>query len=366
MMKKIFYLSLMLVLSLACAKTETVSSNAKSKRHFDAWVQVAWPKAYADGLKGWGYYQSPDDEVPGPGNPVADSAWVYLRYTSRDMNGTVVATTEEKVHRQLGSYVKSAYYGPIVWNKSDPAAVCAGARSFLSDMRIGGRRRAIIPGWLNAYTDHASGEDYFNATEGAGAALVFDVEIIGATNDMTRWGVDSLVRYVSAHPSCLYAKSAAGVPAEEAVFVRSAEDSKDTTDLGWWYQRLKMPDQEKTLPNDTTVYLDYVGRRLDGQVFDTSIKDTARKYDIYSSSSTYSPMKIKLAEQYFDIKMLSATDGSENSLIRGFTYTVKHMRPGEWGVTLFHQGMGYAASAQSAIPAYSPLMFEMRLVEAPK
>lgn len=356
----------MLLVSLSCAKTESVSSNAKNKRHFDAWVQTAWEEAYNNGVKGWGYYLMPSREVPGTGNPVADSAWVCVRYTARDMNGKVVVSTEESIHRQLGSYVKSAYYGPSVLNKANPSVVNAGMRNFMADMRIGGKRQAIIPPWLNVYTDLASGEDYFNSTEGAGAALVYDVEIVDATNDMTRWGVDSLVRYVSHHPSCPYAKSNPDVPAAEAVFVRCAETSKDTTDRGFWYQRIKMSDREKSLPIDTTVYLNYAGRRLDGQVFDTNIKDTARKYGIYSSSSTYAPMKIKLAENYFDIKMVSATDGSEGSLIRGFTYAVKHMKPGEWGIALFHQGMGYGAPAQSRIPAYSPLMFEMRLVEAPK
>ncbi len=364
-MKRIFFLTMILLLSLSCAKTETVSSNAKSKRHFDAWLQTYCKEAWDNGAKGFGYYLTPSKELAGAGDPVADSAWVYVRYTSSDMNGNITGSTEESVNRQLGTYVKSKYYGPTVLQKSDPNAVNAGMRSFLSDMRIGGKRQAIIPGWLNVLKNLATAEEYFNSTDGAGAALVYDLEILDATNNMTRWGVDSLVRYVSRHPSCPHAKSDVDVPAEEAKFVRCSEESKDTTDWGYWYQRLRMSDEEKKLPNDTTVYLDYIGRRLDGQVFDTNIKDTARKYDIYSSSATYAPMQIKLAEYYYDIKSISASDGSANSLIRGFSYTIKHMQPGEWGVALFHQGMGYAASAQTSIPAYSPLMFEMRLVEKP-
>ena len=365
-MKKFIYLSLLLFVSLSCAKTETVSSNVKAKRYFDAWLQVTCPAAYDNGEKGWGWYLNPDKEVVGTREPVADSSWVQVRYTSRTQAGIVAESTEEPVHRQIGDYSLTYYYGPVVWNKGDASALPAGLRDMLKDMRIGGKRQVYIPGWLYSMVDYSSGQDYFNDTSNGGISTVYDIEVLDATNNITRWGVDSLVRYVNRHPSCPYAKSKTDVPVDKARFVRCAETSKDTTQWGFWFQRLKEPDKVKALPKDTTVYVDYVARRLDGMVFDTSIRDTARKYEFESSSTTYSPMKLKLAENFFDIKMVSTSDGSESSLIQGFTYAVKHMQPGEWGVALFHQGMGYSQSSQVQIPAYCPLMFELRLVAAPK
>ncbi|MCR4565078.1 MAG: FKBP-type peptidyl-prolyl cis-trans isomerase [Bacteroidales bacterium] len=365
-MKRLIYLSLLLFVSLSCAKTETVSSNLKAKRYFDAWLQMTCPAAYVNGEKGWGWYLNPDKEVAGTGEPVADSAWVQVRFTARNMGGTIVESSEESAHRQVGDYFLTYYYGPVIWNKGEASALPAGLRDMLKDMRLRGKRQVFIPGWLNSTADYSSAKDYFNDTENAGIAAVYDVEIVDATNNITRWGVDSLVRYVNRHPSCPYAKSKTDVPVDRARFVRCAETSKDTTQWGFWFQRLKEPEKVKALPNDTTVYVDYVARRLDGIVFDTNIKDTARKYDFYSSSATYSPMKLKLAEKFFDIKMVSTSDGSESSLIQGFTYAVKHMQPGEWGVALFHQGMAYAQSSQAEIPAYCPLMFELRLVDAPQ
>lgn len=364
-MKRVIYFSLLLLLSLSCAKTETVSSNVKAKRFFDAWLQMNYPAAYEKGPQGWGWYYNPDKEVPGTGKPVADSAWVQVRFTSYNIGGVIVASSEERPHRQIGDYETYNYYGPVVWNKGDATALPAGLRDLLPDMKVGGKRQAFIPGWLNSLVDYASGTYYFSDVENAGSHLVYEIEIVDVTNNMTRWGVDSLVRYVGHNPACPHAKSNADVPAELARFVRCPEESKDTTNLGFWYQRLKEPDKVKSWPTDTTVYLDYVGRRLDGTVFDTSIKDTARKYDLYSSSATYSPMKMKIAAVYFDSKMISTSDGSESSLINGFSYAVKKMHPGEWGVALFHQGMGYAQSSQASIPSYSPLMFELRLVDAP-
>ena len=367
-MKRIICYSLLLILVLACAKTETVSSNVKAKRVFDAWLQMTYPDAYNNGPQGWGWYYNPHPakEVPGTGKPVADSAWVQVRFTAWNMGGMIVESSEERPHRQIGDYVSYNYYGPVVWHKADAAALPAGLRNLLLDMNIGGKRQAFVPGWLNSTSNYSSAQEYFNDSENAGSALMYDIEIVDATNDITRWGVDSLVRYVGHHPVCPYAKSNGDVPAGKARFVRCPESSKDTTNLGFWYQCLKEPDKVKSWPADTIVYVDYVGRRLDGTVFDTSIRDTAGKYDLYSSSATYSPMKMRIASVFYDSKMISTSDGSESSPINGFTYAVKQMKPGEWGVTLFHQGMGYAQSSQATIPAYSPLLFELRLVDAPQ
>lgn len=365
-MKRIIYFSLLLLLSLSCAKTETVSSNVKSKRFFEAWLQMADSDAYNNGPQGWGWYYNPKKEVPGTGNPVADSAWVQVRFTAWNVGGVIIESTEERRHHQIGDYASYYYYGPVVWHKADAAALPAGLRNLLQDMKIGGKRVAYVPSWLNSMVDYSSAKDYFNDTENAGSTLKYELEILDATNDMTRWGVDSLVHYVGHNPTCPYAKSNGDVPAEKARFVRCPETSKDTTNLGFWYQRLKEPDKVKAWPADTIIYVDYVARRLDGTVFDTTVKDTARKYDLYSSSATYSPMKMKVASVFYDSKMISTSDSSESSLINGFTYAVKQMNPGEWGVALFHQGMAYAQSVQLTIPAYSPLMFELRMVDAPQ
>ena len=157
--------------------------------------------------------------------------------------------------------------------------------------------------------------------------------------------------------------SLAFCPADTVILerLRAFAGRTDTFRFGEMTVRVLHPAEGEA---DTIVYVDYVGRRPDGTVFDTSIRDTARKYDLYSSSATYSPMKMKVAAVFYDSKMI-ASDGSESSLINGFTYAVKKMQPGEWGVALFHQEMGYAQSSQAKIPAYSPLLFELRLVMRP-
>ena len=116
------------------------------------------------------------------------------------------------------------------------------------------------------------------------------------------------------------------------------------------------------MPHDTTVYINYTGRRMDGQVFDTTVADTAKFYRIYNASKTYEPVSITWAEDAADIKM----GGSSTSLISGFKLGLQAMHAGESASFLFGFGLGYGTSASgSLVPAYSPLRFDIEMVPKP-
>ena len=101
-----------------------------------------------------------------------------------------------------------------------------------------------------------------------------------------------------------------GVDSLERYTARVMNDV-DSTFYGYYYQQLKAPTDTTTLPRDTTFYINYIGRLLNGQVFDTTVEDTAKFYGIYSSSKTYEPKKVKLSENYKDITLggSSTSDG---------------------------------------------------------
>ena len=371
-MRKTFYIFVALAALAACSKTETVSDNQKAQRYFEGWMSANYPDALAQGAwfqgrkDSYGCYADPGSEVEGTGEAVGSKPYVFVRFTSRSLTGEIITTTEPDTLRKIRKFDSNVHCGPVVWNRNED--FYAGVRSALASMKQGGKRRVIVPSWLMSSAWYDTGAEYFNAKDGTADARIYDIEVLYAVSEsgFKQWTVDSLTKYVEAHPEYLFAKSAADVPAEKARFVRAPESSKDTTALGWWYQRLSQPSKEKAIPSDSTVYVNYVGRLIDGTVFDTNIRDTARKYGLYSSSSsssTYSPMKVQMAKEYYDIKYISSSDGSENSLINGFTYTLKHMHPGENGVALFYQGLGYSYSRRTRIPAYSPLIFEFYLVK---
>ena len=114
---------------------------------------------------------------------------------------------------------------------------------------------------------------------------------------------------------------------------------------------------------DTTIYINYTGRLLNGRVFDTTVADTAKMYGIYSSSKTYSPISVQYNhDDYTGITITS----NKTSVIDGFSYMLWRMGPFEEGTGIFLSKLGYASSGSgSAIPAYSPLRFDIEVVEKP-
>ena len=102
---------------------------------------------------------------------------------------------------------------------------------------------------------------------------------------------------------------------------------------------------------------------LDGHVFDTNVKDSAKFYGIYSASRTYAPSSVTWFGsdgKYSDIKL------GGSSVIDGFAYALSKMHPHEKGTAVFYSGIGYGSSGSgSTIPAYAPLRFDIEIVDKP-
>ena len=107
----------------------------------------------------------------------------------------------------------------------------------------------------------------------------------------------------------------------------------------------------------------YIGRRIsDGQVFDTTIADTAKFYHIYNPSRTYKPVSVTMAEKAEDVKL------SGSSVVSGFAYGLKAMHPEEKASFVFGYNLGYGSSGGSdtaMVPPYAALRFDVEMVPEP-
>jgi FKBP-type peptidyl-prolyl cis-trans isomerase FklB len=133
---------------------------------------------------------------------------------------------------------------------------------------------------------------------------------------------------------------------------------------GCYYQSLSPAiDTSIHFPIDTTIYINYTCKLLNGLVFDTSIEKVAKDNGLYSASRTYGPVQIHWNEDYKEITM--GEDGS--SVIGGFALTLAQMHPMEKGVGVFTSDYGYSYSGSGAsIPPYAPLVFEIEIVAKPE
>jgi FKBP-type peptidyl-prolyl cis-trans isomerase len=356
MKKTILYLSLAALVLAGCAKDPKKGVNDANKRYIEAWIQVNHPDAVRTGL---GAYILEDTPGTGPSVSSADSyPYVRVNYTIRTLDGTVQTTTEEALSKRLGTYTanksKNPYYGPMVWNRSNDNLV-AGLEETVSTMSVGGHRTVVLPGWLmgvdantNMSLRYKTAEEYLEKVQG-GTPVIYELTLTDAFSDVMKWQIDSVGRYLAGQ---FPGKSVA-----------------DSTKKGFYYIRTGAPSSEVKFKNDTTIYINYIGRRLDGQVFDTSIADTAKYYGIYSASRTYGACKIgwySSDQDYTNITMTLPGASSSSSVINGFSLGLDQMHPHEKGTAVFISNWGYGVNGSGvSIPGYSPLRFDFEIVDKP-
>lgn len=320
-----------------CAKSEKTSVYAAEQRYLEAWVAKNHPAAEKTELGTWIL-----SDTPGTGEAYDGQSYVMVEYTVRSVDGTVNATSDKKMAQQIGTYDKSYYYGSVVWETSSNS-LPVGVADVLEGMKIGGEKTSLVPAWLMSYKRYKNVNKYLSTKTDNSSAL-YTVKLVGMTNDILKSQIDSMEIYADKYL-----------------------DGVDSTSYGFYYKQLTVPTDTNAFSSDTTIYINYIGRLLNGQVFDTTIEDTAKFYNIYNSSTTYTPAKITWADTPSEITLTaggssSSSDGS--TVIAGFYTTLWKMRKYEKAVGMFFSPYGYGSSGSgSQIPAYAPLVFEIEIVD---
>lgn len=334
MMKKISILLLAAAVAFCgCARTASVNKNDAEKRYIEAFIQTYYPNAQKTAL---GSYVL--SSVPGTGaaaGTAESSPFVRVRYDVYDLEGNVAATTERAMAQRIGAFKENNFYGPVTWYRKENS-LYVGLDELIATMKEGGKINALIPGWLITYDQYKTAAEYEEKSSGTTAR--YELTLVERISDIKTWEIDSIGRYIRRN-----------FPTKSVT---------DSLELGMYYFTTKEPTDPTKYQPDSTFYINYIGRLLDGTVFDTNIKDTAKLYGLYNEKGTYTPKKIKMATELTDIKM------DENSMINGFSRALKEMGRFEAGTAIFNSTWGYGTSGSgSAIPAYSPLRFDIEIVK---
>lgn len=344
MRKSIFTIAVAAMVLAGCAKPAESTKNDAAKKYFESWIKINHPNAPQTDL---GSYILSND--PGTGKAAGtadDNLFVRLNYTMRGLDGKISATSFPKTAQQIGTYKETDYFGPEIFIRS-LGSISVGFDELLGKMNEGGRIEAAVPGWLSGTKVYANKEDYLkNVT---GNDVIYTIELVDVISDIQKWEVDSLVRYMQAN-----------YPEVNPADTVSAE-TYNGKKYGFYYVQLQPTDcPDSTYKADTKVYLNYTGRLLNGQVFDTTVEKTAKDAGIYDAGRTYQPTYVTWADEYDKLSFGS----SSSDLIDGFKYAMFQMKPHEKGVAIFYSAYGYKETGSgSKIPAYSPLIFEFELVD---
>ena len=347
-MKKIFISALYIAVAIAvlgCAKEAKVGPNDANKRFLDAWLKLNHPEVEPTGL---GIYVLEDTE--GTGKEVKKGGYAIVDFISTDLEGNIASYTDKQTAKQLGTYDTTKFYGAKVWTTTEET-IQAGLSEALTGMKVGGSKKVIIPSWLMTYKLYDSAEDYLNpptkkkdeeASSTGYDNTIYDLKVRDYVDNIYDWELAGIGDYLASEPEL-------------------GLNVTDSLQFGFYYKQLQAPTDTTSFPKDTTIYINYTGKLLNGLVFDTTDEKTAKDNVLYSSAKSYAPVAVTWAEEYSEIKMGGST------IIGGFGLTLWQMRSFEKGVGIFYSPLGYSYSGSGAsIPGYAPLIFEIEIVEKPE
>lgn len=101
-----------------------------------------------------------------------------------------------------------------------------------------------------------------------------------------------------------------------------------------------------------TLFVNYTGKLLNNNIFDTSIESIARDNNIFNSNRTYEPLGLLFGF---------------GQVILGFEFALSVMEEGDKATTIFPSLYGYGSDDTNPdIPKNSPLIFELELVRIGK
>jgi len=328
-----------------CAKEKDLTEREVQERILDAYIQANCPTAQilTSGLTILNLEQGSGSIAPGTNDGI------YIHYNTYSLDGTSQSTTDSIKARMLGTYDPGIYYGPSLFILN--SSCTEGMRELLGKLHKGGSVTAIIPPWLTA--SKSSAGSYSTAGQQSTVNMIYEIKAGTVINDVNKFQIDSLESYSR----------------------RYFSPRIDSTAYGWYFRNFTHPSgipAADTVKAETSVGVWYVGRLLDGYVFDTNIRDTAKKYRIYDSTNDYSPLSVTMGETYKDMTTYGSSSSSNNqstgsngkqSLILGFVRAIKSMTYADNGVTFFMSGLGYGADGNmtsgKGVPEYAMLRFDI-------
>ena len=306
----------------SCAEDKSDSDRSIQDRILEAYVNTADFKAKYPNAEFWESGIVMLEYTQGTGDVLDSREAGYVEYTTQSLSGEYLNTTDEKLADTLGLFAHTNYYGPVLFEMGYKTTFI-GIEEVLEGMKVGGKAKFILPPWLTVTDNEPEwGNKY---------STIYSVELTDVITNILEWEEDTMIAYANIHYPGL-----------------------DTLSSNFYYKKLN--DIAKDTIKEGSVNVYYVGRLLDGWVFDTNIADTAKKYGIYDASNSYEPLEVTYNK---DLDAMI----KDNSLVTGFCMAVQEMGYGEKAFTMFGSKYGYDYEGKSPIGPYQPLSFWLHILE---
>ncbi len=330
---------------VSCAKEEEPTQDELEQTSFDAWMSL-----YGEGAEkqasGMYVKKLKNSTVSGAKTPSESSQWVRVNYTGWALaSGDVFVSRDPEVAKQQGTFEYYIHYIPdylsMLVASTSPSNYypIQGLYLALSEMKEGDVWRLYIPSRL-AYGSNtfSSSNTYFAGQNvlAANTPIILEVELLEVVDD-----AEKEERYEVQN----YAVSRLELGLADTIgpdIYCKVHSTVATTDV--------------KVGIDSTIDYYYVGRFLDGFVFDTNLKDTADKYNLsqYKEASSYQlPMSSTVG--------LSLDDGG---VVPGLDSTLHNISYGDIAECVFTSESMYGAdgsfsTSATIIPPHTPVVFQI-------
>lgn len=336
---RFFAITLLLLFLLAgCAREKDESTRSIQERILQAYLQLNYPDA--EQTKSGLVIVSSE---PGNGKKPIEYGYAYMKYSTKDLNGNYTFTNCKDVAEQIGTYTADGYYGPRLMSLGYGSTL-QGVNEAMMMMNKGAKMTVIVPPWLSNYDGNY---DYAGTTvesQTSAVSVIYELEMGDVVDKPLDFQLDSLESYRDKYFPGL-----------------------DSTAKGYYFKKLEGT-VEDTVVAENVVKVYYIGRLLDGYIFDTNIADTAKKYGIYNSAKKYNPLEVTIKPTFSQMTSTGSADGtsSGDTYVEGFARAIKSMTYGDKAVTFFWSDMGYGELNNNTngvgVPGYSMLRFDIRML----
>lgn len=359
--------------AISCAKEEEDSIEDKRERSFEAWIAKNAPNA--EKIEGGVYieklYESTQPGALTPsGDSEKDNEWVMINYTGKAMTtGDVFVTRDPEIAKHQGTFTYYTHYTAeyvpytpynTLYYSSDVNLIMGNFLA-LGQMKEGDKYRVYIPSSLaygsSGFSYSGSGFEGQNIL-GSDLPVIIDLELVKVVKDPSKYEASLVQNYAVS---------------------QMALNLSDTIRTNLYRKHIAFGKETRdTVKDGETVSIYYVGRFMDGFVFDTNIEDTAKKYNLaqYYDETHYDVLSVEVGASEEENEG-GSTD--ENAVVVGLDAALATMLYGESSQIIFTSTYGYGESgmfptysssntttivASSVIPPYTPLIFDVLV--APK
>ncbi len=324
----------------SCAKQETVNAGVLEQESLDAWVSshISDPtlKGYSNGM----YTVVRTPAAAGAAEP-KQNYWVLVNYDGYSMpdgavnpTGNLFVTRDaDKSARALASNTYRTHYVPHKLWMQPGYGLTEAMYATLLQMGEGAVWRYYAPSALT-YGSYGSSYTYGYQGQSALPASVpsyMDIELVEVIPDISVWELAQAKNFA--------ADTLPEVTDKEGLYLKKIPDYLP----GYDDDPLQVDIKE-----DSTLSIYYVGKFLDGFVFDTNIDSIALR--VFNDASTHTAISYK---------------PSAGGRIQAFYDAVLTMKYNSWGRMVFTSTYGYGSTGQtptdtagSVIDPYEPLYFE--------